>query len=90
MVQLAKSEIEEISVHDLKEWLGEEKVTLIDIRERDEFVQGHLPDAVFIPRGYLELQIEQHQSDRSKPVVLYCAGGVRSRIGRPQSPGDGL
>jgi adenylyltransferase/sulfurtransferase len=50
------------------------------VRERDEFVQGHVPDAVFIPRGYLELQIEQHQPDRHAPVVLYCAGGVRSAL----------
>ena len=80
LVQLAKSEIEEITAHDLKDWAGEEVVKIIDIRERDEFVQGHLPNATFIPRGFLELQIEQHQSDRSKPVVLYCAGGVRSAL----------
>jgi len=81
LLKLAKSEIEEISVHDLHDWLEEdsnEPVKVIDVRERDEFVQGHLPNAIFIPRGHLELQIEQHQSDRSKPVVLYCAGGVRS------------
>ena len=53
-------------------------MTLIDIRERDEWVQGHIPDAAFVPRGYLELQIEQHQTDRSQPLVIYCAGGVRS------------
>jgi len=80
LVQLAKSEIEEISARDLKDWLSEEEVKVIDVRERDEFVQGHLPNAVFIPRGYLELQIEQQQPDRSKPVVLYCAGGVRSAL----------
>jgi adenylyltransferase/sulfurtransferase len=81
LVQLAKSEIEEISVHDLKNWIDEgEEIKVIDIRERDEFVQGHLPNATFIPRGFLELQIEQHQSDRSKPVVVYCAGGVRSAL----------
>lgn len=80
LVQLAKSEIDEITARDLKDWLSEEEVKVIDIRERDEFVQGHLPNAVFIPRGYLELQVEQHQPDRSKPVVLYCAGGVRSAL----------
>ena len=81
LVQLAKSEIEEISAHDLKQWIDEgEEIKVIDIRERDEFVQGHLPNATFIPRGFLELQIEQHQNDRSKPVVVYCAGGVRSAL----------
>jgi adenylyltransferase/sulfurtransferase len=81
LVQLAKREIEEISVQELKQWLdGGETPTLIDIRERDEFIQGHLPGATFIPRGFLELQVEQHQTDRDQPVVLYCAGGVRSAL----------
>ena len=81
LVQLAKSEIEEISVQELKQRLDAgEELNVVDIRERDEFVQGHLPSATFIPRGFLELQIEQHQSDRDKPLVVYCAGGVRSAL----------
>lgn len=81
LVQLAKSEIEEITAADLRNRLDDgEKLTLVDIRERDEFVQGHLPGATFIPRGFLELQIEQHELDRDAPVVLYCAGGVRSAL----------
>lgn len=81
LVQLAKSEITEISAQELKQRLQKhEELTLVDVREREEFVQGHIPDATFIPRGYLELQIEQHQSDRDKPVVVYCAGGVRSAL----------
>lgn len=81
LVQLAKQQIQEISPQELKQWLaGGEEITLVDVRERDEFVQGHLPGATFIPRGFLELQIEQHQPDRTKPVVVYCAGGVRSAL----------
>jgi len=81
LVQLAKSQISEITARDLKTWQNENRpLTVVDVRERDEFVQGHVPAAVFIPRGYLELQIEQHQPDRHAPVVLYCAGGVRSAL----------
>jgi len=81
LVDLAKREIEEISPQELKKRLeAGEDLAVVDVRERDEFVQGHLPDAKFIPRGYLELQIEQNEPDRSKPVVLYCAGGVRSAL----------
>ncbi|NJN83528.1 MAG: sulfurtransferase [Caldilineaceae bacterium] len=57
-----------------------EKLIVVDVRERDEFVQGHIPGATFIPRGFLELQIEQHAPDRDQPVVIYCAGGVRSAL----------
>ena len=81
LVQLAKSEITEISAQELKQRLQKhEALTLVDVREREEFVQGHIPAATFIPRGYLELQIEQHQMDRDKPLVVYCAGGVRSAL----------
>lgn len=81
LVNLAKREIEEITPNQLQERLkAGEDLTVVDIRERDEWVQGHIPDARFIPRGFLELQIEQHQPDREIPVVLYCAGGVRSAL----------
>ncbi|MEZ4706915.1 MAG: molybdopterin-synthase adenylyltransferase MoeB [Caldilineaceae bacterium] len=81
LVALAKSQIVEWSPQELKQRLdGGEKLTVVDIRERDEFVQGHLPSSIFIPRGHLELQIEQHQMDREAPVVIYCAGGVRSAL----------
>lgn len=79
LLEKAKREIEEISVQELKQWIDSgEQLTLVDIRERDEFIQGHVPSATFIPRGFLELQIEQHQTDRDKPVLVMCAGGVRS------------
>jgi sulfur-carrier protein adenylyltransferase/sulfurtransferase len=81
LLKLAKSQITEISAQELKRRLDAgEKPTLVDVRERDEFIQGHLPGATFIPRGHLELQIEQHQPDRNKPVVLYCAAGNRSAL----------
>ncbi len=81
LVDKAKSEIEEMTARQLQSQLeAGDDVTVIDIRERDEFVQGHVPGATFIPRGFLELQVEERQPDREKPVVLYCAGGVRSAL----------
>ncbi len=81
LVDLAKSEITEITAQQLQQRQEQgEDLTVIDIRERDEWVQGHIPESTFIPRGHLELQVEQHQSDREQPVVLYCAGGVRSAL----------
>lgn len=48
------------------------------MREKHEWNEGHIPGAVHVPRGFLELQIEEAVPDKSKTVVLYCAGGVRS------------
>src|SRR5712692_9851123 len=53
-------------------------IVLVDVREKHEWNEGHIPGAVHVPRGYLELQIEEAVPDKSKTVVLYCAGGVRS------------
>jgi sulfur-carrier protein adenylyltransferase/sulfurtransferase len=53
---------------------------VLDVREPDEHAQGHLPGAVWIPRGLLELRIEQAAPDRDRPVIVYCAGGTRSAL----------
>jgi adenylyltransferase/sulfurtransferase len=50
----------------------------VDVREPDEVEQGAIPGALAIPRGFLEARIEDAVRDRDQPVVLYCAGGMRS------------
>jgi molybdopterin/thiamine biosynthesis adenylyltransferase/rhodanese-related sulfurtransferase len=56
----------------------EPDVVLVDVREKNEWNEGYIPGAIHVPRGYLELQIEEAVPDKSQKVVLYCAGGVRS------------
>jgi molybdopterin/thiamine biosynthesis adenylyltransferase/rhodanese-related sulfurtransferase len=53
----------------------------VDIREVDEWQQGHLPGAVHVPRGNLESRIERVAPEKDRPVVLYCAVGNRSAFG---------
>jgi sulfur-carrier protein adenylyltransferase/sulfurtransferase len=50
----------------------------VDVREIDEWQQGHLPGAVLVPRGNLESRIERVAPDKSQTVVVYCAVGARS------------
>ena len=50
----------------------------LDVREREEWDEGHIPGAVHIPRGWLESRIEQAVPDRSRPIIAYCASGNRS------------
>src|SRR5579871_5552533 len=57
---------------------GEQEIVLVDVREKHEWKDGYIPGAIHVPRGFLELQIEEAVPDKSKTVVLYCAGGVRS------------
>src|SRR6202047_3036811 len=53
---------------------------LVDVRESDEWRQGHIPQAVAIPRGFLELRIEEKVPDHKTPVILQCASGTRSLL----------
>jgi molybdopterin/thiamine biosynthesis adenylyltransferase/rhodanese-related sulfurtransferase len=50
----------------------------VDVREGDEYEQGAVPGALFLPRGVLEVQVEGRLPDKSQPLVVYCAGGTRS------------
>jgi sulfur-carrier protein adenylyltransferase/sulfurtransferase len=51
---------------------------VLDVREPDEYEQGALPNALHIPRGQLETNIEGRVADHDTPIVAYCAGGTRS------------
>ncbi len=57
---------------------AKEPMVLVDVREKDETRAGYIPGAICVPRGFLEMQIESKVPDRNAPIVLYCAGGVRS------------
>jgi molybdopterin/thiamine biosynthesis adenylyltransferase/rhodanese-related sulfurtransferase len=53
---------------------------IIDVREKDEWMEGFIPGAHWIPRGFLEQRIEDQVPEKNAAVVLYCAGGSRSAL----------
>src|SRR4051812_25326070 len=77
LLAAAKSEITEVDTTGASDAI-EAGALLLDVREPDEYEQGAIPGAVHIPRGHLEAQVEGRLLDKSAPVVVYCAGGVRS------------
>jgi sulfur-carrier protein adenylyltransferase/sulfurtransferase len=71
----------QVSLEELKRRIDAgEKVTLVDVREKDEWRAGFIPGAVSIPRGFLEIQAEQKLHDKNARIVAYCAGGTRSAL----------
>ena len=74
----AKSQITEIDTNEAATRIATGGVIVLDVREPDEYEQGALPDALHIPRGHLEAQIEGRIVEKTAPVLVYCAGGVRS------------
>ena len=78
LLREARAEIPEVSPVETDARLQRGPVALIDVREASEWDQGYIPGATHVSKSYLEQQIEAAVPDRTSPVILYCAGGVRS------------
>jgi molybdopterin/thiamine biosynthesis adenylyltransferase/rhodanese-related sulfurtransferase len=77
LLRATKAQIREVTPEQAEQAQG---ATFLDVRESDEFEQGTIPGSVFIPRGNLELSVEGRITDKSAPVIVYCAGGARSAL----------
>jgi sulfur-carrier protein adenylyltransferase/sulfurtransferase len=78
----ARKDVPELTaqqVNDLVNNNGKSHV-ILDVRESDEWRQGHLEGAVPLPRGFLEIKVESSIPDKQTPIIAYCAGGVRSLL----------
>jgi rhodanese-related sulfurtransferase len=81
LVQDAKTRVKETNVADVKRRMdGGEKFILIDVREDNEWANGHLPGAVHMGRGIIERDIETAIPETGTKLVLYCGGGFRSAL----------
>jgi molybdopterin/thiamine biosynthesis adenylyltransferase/rhodanese-related sulfurtransferase len=75
-----KRRIKEATPEQVQELLRSGDVQLGDVREKNEWDEGHLVGATHVPKSYLEQWVEERLPDKSKTTVLYCAGGVRSAM----------
>jgi sulfur-carrier protein adenylyltransferase/sulfurtransferase len=74
-----RSEIDEVSTIEAHERLDSSDGTLfVDVREPDEWEEGHIPGALYTGRGRLESRIEGLVPDKGRPLVVYCSVGARS------------
>ncbi len=80
LLQKAKGEITEVTVDQIEKKVGDPKVTFVDVREPDEWEGGIIPNALTLPRGFLELKIEEEVPEKDREVIVYCAGGTRSAL----------
>ena len=81
LMEEARKDVPELSVHEAQELLGKNGTyALLDVREKDEYREGHLEGAISLPRGFLEIKVESTVPDKSTPILAYCAGGVRSLL----------
>jgi len=80
LVREAKDKITQVSPAQATQMQTQGGVVL-DCRETDEFVAGHVPGALHIPRGLLEFKIAAAIPDQQTPIVLYCKTGGRASLG---------
>jgi sulfur-carrier protein adenylyltransferase/sulfurtransferase len=78
LLQQTRSEISEVDATEAKARIESGEPVVVDVREQDEWDEGHIPGAVHVPRGHLESRIERLAPDPSRPVLIYCSAGNRS------------
>jgi sulfur-carrier protein adenylyltransferase/sulfurtransferase len=80
-VSEAKTRIREISQADFRQWADDKKnMVILDVREANDHVHSRIENSINIPRGVLELEVNDTIPDRDKTVVVYCGGGSRSAL----------
>ncbi|MGO1232798.1 MAG: rhodanese-like domain-containing protein [Marinobacter sp.] len=81
LVQEAKQDIDEISLEQADDTIKQADL-LLDVRDADEYRQGHAPGAVNISRGLLEFKFSNDPSleNRDMKIVLYCKTSGRAAL----------
>ena len=78
LLQQVRAEIAEVDAERARALLDSGEPVVVDVREQDEWDEGHMPGAVHVPRGHLESRIERVAPDPARQVLLYCSAGNRS------------
>ncbi|ACI21823.1 MULTISPECIES: rhodanese-like domain-containing protein [Thermodesulfovibrio] len=71
--------IQEVDVNSAKELIKKGAV-ILDVREYTEYVAGHIPGAIWAPRGLLDFQAYDWLPDKEKTYLVYCKTGGRGAV----------
>lgn len=81
IVEKIKSEINIITVEDFESKMNSDNgFVLIDVRTEKEFLAGHIENAVWLPRGFIEFKTQKLIDDPETEIILYCKRGSRSAL----------
>ena len=81
MIAKAKAEVKTVSAADVKAAVDKkEKAVILDVRDPNEFGAGHLPGAINVSRGTLEINIWNKDSDQNAKIYVYCKTSARSAL----------
>jgi len=80
LVADAKKNICEILPEDAAAKMKSGEAVIVDVREKEEWDEEHIPDATHLSRGTVELEIEEKFPDLNKTIITHCGGGGRSAL----------
>ena len=79
LLREAREQVREVSASEADAARSADpRTVLLDVREELEWEAGHAVGALHVSKSYLEQDIEGAIPDRDRPIVIYCAGGIRS------------
>lgn len=72
---------EQITAEEAKKIMDSEiKSIILDVREQDEFDEGHIPGAILLPYTKIDAGAEEKIPDKDALILVYCRSGRRSKI----------
>jgi rhodanese-related sulfurtransferase len=80
LVADAKKNITVISPQDASAKSKGGEAIIADVREKDEWDEEHIPGAIHLSRGTIELDIEEKVPDTNAMIITHCGGGGRSAL----------
>ena len=80
LVAEAKKNIREMSPTEAAAKLKSGEAVIVDVREKDEWDEEHIPGAMHMSRGAIELDIEEKVPDTNAMIICHCGGGGRSAL----------
>ena len=80
LVAEAKKHVTEISPRDAAAKLKSGEAVIVDVRDKDEWDEGHIPGATHMSRGTIEFDIEEKVSDPNAMIICHCGGGGRGAL----------
>jgi rhodanese-related sulfurtransferase len=80
LVAEAKKHITEISPEDAAAKSQSGEAVIVDVRDKDEWNEEHIPNAMHLSRGTIELDIEEKVPDLDALIICHCGGGGRSAL----------
>jgi rhodanese-related sulfurtransferase len=72
--------VKEVSADQAYTLINDESMIIIDVREQHEWEAGHLPNAIHLSKGIIEVKIEHAIPNKNTTLLLYCGGGTRSLL----------